>query len=110
MGTSTIPTTTGTTRTLQPEYIANLRGRLLAVSAFIVEATVKDADIYVQIGTMLGGQGREFRQAVLASGYLGSTTGVNWTGDVPIQETEEVYIYVWSSTASTLILRIETED
>lgn len=110
MGTSTIPLTSGTTRTLQPEYIDNLRGRLKAVTAFVIESTIPDADLFVQIGTMLGGRGSEFRQNVLASGYIGSTTGVNWTGNIPIQETEIVYIWLWSSTAASVLLRVETED
>jgi len=110
MGTSTIPVTTGTTRTLQPEYIGTLRGRLNAVSAFVVGVSCQDARIFVQIGTMLGGRGSEFRQNVLASGYLGSTTGVSWQGDIPIQETEEVYIWIWASSLQTLILRVETQD
>lgn len=110
MGTAVIPATTGTTRTLQDEYIANLRGRLKAVSAFIVEDTIHDGKIFVELGTMLGGHGREFRQQILASGYIGSTSGINWTGDIAIEETEEVYIYIWSSSAATLIARAKTED
>ena len=110
MGTSTIPLTAGTSRTLQAEYIDNLRGRLKAVTAVVVESTIPDADLFVQVGTMMGGLGSEFRQNVLASGYIGSTTGVNWTGDVPIQETEVVYIWLWSSTAANVLLRVETED
>lgn len=110
MGTSTIPVTTGNTRTLQAEYIASVRGRITSVSAFVIEATISDAQIYTQIGTMLGGRGREFRKKILAAGYLGSTTAVSWDGSLPLQETEEVYVYIWASTAASFILRIDTED
>ena len=110
MGTSTIPVTTGTTRALHADYIQNLRGRLKAVSAFVIETSCHDARIFCQVGTMMGGRGSEFRQNILAHGYIGSTTGINWTGDVPIQETEEVYIWLWPSSAQTVLLRIETED
>lgn len=110
MGTSTIPVTTGTTRTLQAEYISSLRGRLKAVSVFVVEPATHDARIFVETGSMMGGRGREFRQQILASGYIGSTSSVNWTGDIGIEETEEVYVYIWSSVAATLVLRIKTED
>jgi hypothetical protein len=110
MGTSTIPLLTGTTRTLQAEYIQNLRGRLKAVSATVIDDDVHDARIFCEIGTMLGGRGREFRDQVLASGYIGSTSNVSWTGDIGVVETEEVYIYLWASAVASVILRVKTED
>jgi hypothetical protein len=110
MGTSTIPVTTGTTRTLQTEYISNLRGRLKAVSATVGNDTVHDGKIYCEIGTMLGGRTRVHRDQVLASGYIGSTSAVSWTGDIPIVDTEEVYIYLWASVAASVNLRVKTED
>ena len=109
MGTSVIPITAGTARTLQADYIDTIRGRLKAVSGFIVEDSVHDAKLFMEIGTMLGGRGREFRQQVLASGYIGSTSCINWTGDIAIEETEEIYVYLWSSAAATVIVRVKSE-
>lgn len=110
MGTAELPLTTGTARTMQAEYIQLYAGRLKAVSAFIVEADVHDAKIFVELGTMLGGQGLEYRQQVLASGYVGSTAGINWTGDIPIEPTEEIYVHAWASAAATLKVRAKTEN
>jgi hypothetical protein len=110
MGTATIPVTATATRAKQEVFIPNLRGRLLAVSAFPIETTIHDARIFAEVGTILPQHQPEHRQMVLASGYIGSTSAISWTGDIPIDPLEEVYLYLWSSVAAHIICRIKTQD
>jgi hypothetical protein len=110
MGTATIPVTTLADRSKQAVYVPSLRGRLYAASAFILDTDIHEPDIFVELGTIGPEHTEAHRSIVLASGYISSTASVTWTGALPLGPTDEAYIYIWSSSAATLLFRVTTGE
>lgn len=62
-----------------------------------VDAALQPNDGYVVIGLMEGGISHQNKVAVLASGYVGASSMVGWTGSMPITVDTHVFADIYSS-------------
>lgn len=62
-----------------------------------VDAANQPNDAYVVIGLMEGGLSHQNKVSVLASGYVGASSMVGWTGSIPITVDTHVFADVYSS-------------
>lgn len=63
-----------------------------------IEAANQPNDAYVVIGLMEGGTNHQNKVSILASGYVGASSMVGWTGSIPITVDSHVFADVYSSS------------
>ena len=62
-----------------------------------IEAANQPNDSYVSMGLMTGGTDHQHKTAILASGYVGATCMVGWTGSIPIDKDTYAFADIYSS-------------
>lgn len=62
-----------------------------------IDSTNDPNDAYVVIGLMEGGTEHQNKTALLASGYVGASSMVGWTGSMPISADAFVFADIYSS-------------
>lgn len=62
-----------------------------------IESANQPNDAYVVIGIMEGGISHQNKVAILASGYVGSSSMVGWTGSIPVTVDTNVFADIYSS-------------
>lgn len=62
-----------------------------------IEAANQPNDAYVVIGLMEGGLSHQNKVCILASGYVGASSMVGWTGSMPITVDTHVFADVYST-------------
>lgn len=62
-----------------------------------IEAALQPNDAYVTIGLMEGGLSHQNKVCILASGYVGASSMIGWTGSMPITVDTHVFADIYSA-------------
>lgn len=110
MGYTTISVKGDLLRTRVEGYHILDKGRLRALSAMHQIEAAEPFQTYVEFGISKSDGNFKQRIVALASGYIGGTNPISWTGDIPMQPEMALYLFVWSSAAATIKLGVVTEE
>ena len=69
-----------------------------------IEAANQPNDAYVSVGMMTGGTDHQHKTCILASGYVGATAMVGWTGSIPIDKETYAFADIYSSSGGVFRL------
>lgn len=69
-----------------------------------IESANQPNDAYVIIGLMEGGTTHQNKICILASGYVGASSIIGWTGSIPITVDAHVYADIYSSAGGVFRL------
>lgn len=86
------------------------RGRLLALSAVNQRELDEFHDNYVRIGIAIAGVSPANILVVLAQGYCDGMNSLCWSGSIVLEPNMNLFIDLWSSSASTINLSYITEN
>lgn len=80
-------------------------GRIESVAvSFPGPITLVWGELFVTVGTMLGGRGYEFITAVFTSSYVSTNNLGGWTGSYLLEPYEE--IFAWAKAVTAIDIRI----
>lgn len=82
---------------------------ITALSALPLGTTEDPTAIFAELGIMAGGTGQENRAIILASGYMGNSAGITWTGKLTGLPEQFAYLSIWSKTANEARLALHSE-
>lgn len=83
--------------------------KITALAALPLGSTGGPASVYAELGIMAGGTGLENRAIILASGYMGESAGISWSGMLDGLPEQFAYLSIWSSTANEARLTLHSE-
>jgi len=69
-----------------------------------IEAANQPNDAFVSIGLMIDGTSHQNKVCVLASGYVGATSMIGWTGSMPVATNTYVFADIYSSAGGVFRL------
>lgn len=108
MGASQIIIATGTALSRQEAFLITETGVLHSAAVISDELAPRPGQVWAEYGIMIGGRRVENRQAILGQGYVGTNSSLGWSGNIPLQPTMEIYLFIWSSIAFNVRLALIT--
>lgn len=81
---------------------------ITAIAALPLGTTEGPTAIFAELGIMAGGTNLENRAIILASGYIGDSAGISWTGKLAGLPEQYAYLSIWSSTANNARLALHS--
>lgn len=89
---------TATANRVKSTVVIPLEHQILKSACVLdIESALQPNDAYVVIGLMEGGLSHQNKVCVLASGYVGASSLVGWTGSMPITVDTHVFADIYSS-------------
>lgn len=71
-----------------------------------VDAANPPNDAYVVVGLMEDGKSHQHKIAILASGYVGASSMVGWSGSIPVAAGSYVFADIYSSAGGAFRLSV----
>lgn len=104
---SNVSNLTATADRVQTIAIIPIDGtNIISLGALSVTAGISPVSAFAEIGILEGGELYANRIAVLAQGYIGASSSINWSGEHNGESQQFAYLSIWSNAANTYRLTL----